>query len=66
MPGKPEVQPQTLFPANQATRFFFEKLKLVLNAKVASLDTIIILKETSSATDSVITISRTATYLILS
>ena len=38
---------------------FFEKLKLV-NEKVASLDTYIILKETSSATDSVFTISRTS------
>ena len=59
MPGKPEVRPQTLLPANQTTRFF-EKLKLVPNAKVASLDRYIILKETSSATYSVITISRTA------
>ena len=38
---------------------FFEKLKLV-NEKVASLDTYIILTETSSATDSVFTILRTA------
>ena len=59
MPGKPEVQPQTLLPANQTTRFL-KKLKLVANAKVASLDTYIILQETFSATDSVITISRTA------
>ena len=59
MPGKPEVRPKTLLPANQTTRFF-EKLKLVPNAKVASLDTYIILKETSITTDSVITISRTA------
>ena len=62
MPGKPEVRPQTLLPANQTTRFF-EKLKLVpvlVLAKVASLDTYIILKETSSATDSVFTISRSA------
>ena len=58
MSGKPEVRPQTLLPANQTTRLF-EKLKLV-NEKVASLDTYIILKETSSATDSVFTISRTA------
>ena len=59
MPGKPEVRPQTLLPANQTTHFF-EKLKLVPNAKVASLDTYIILKETSSATDSVFSISRVA------
>ena len=62
MPGKPEVRPQTLLPANQTTRFFV-KLKLVpvlVLATVASLDTYIILKETSSATDSVFTISRTA------
>ena len=62
MPGKPEVGPQTLLHANQTNRFF-EKLKLVsvlVLAKVASLDTCIILKETSSATDSVFTISRTA------
>ena len=39
---------------------FFEKLKLCTNTKVASLDTYTILKETSSATDSVFTISRTA------
>ena len=42
---------------------FFEKLKLVpvlVLTKVASLDTNIILKETSSAADSVFTISRTA------
>ena len=58
MSGKPEVRLQTLLPANQTPRFF-EKLKLV-NEKVASLDTYIILKETSSATDSVFTISRTA------
>ena len=58
MPGKPEVRLQTLLPANQTT-CFFEKLKLVID-KVASLDTYIILKETSSATDSVFTISRTA------
>ena len=58
MPGKPEVRPKTLLPANQTTRF--EKLKLVPNAKVASLNTYIVLKETSSATDSVITVSRTA------
>ena len=51
--------PQTLLPANQTTRFF-EKLKLCTNKKVTSLDTYIILKETSSATDSVFTISRTA------
>ena len=62
MPGKPEVRPQTLLPANHTTRFF-EKLKLVpvlVHAKVVSLDTYIILKETSSAIDSVLTISRTA------
>ena len=39
---------------------FFEKLKLCNNTKVAYLDTYTILKETSSATDSVFTISRTA------
>ena len=62
MPGKPEVRPQTLLPANQSTRFF-EKLKLVpvlVLAKVTSLDTYIILKEISSAINSVFTISRTA------
>ena len=62
MPGKPEVRSQTLLPANQTIRFF-EKHKLVpvqVLAKVASLDTYIILKETSSATDSFFTISRTA------
>ena len=49
-------------PCSRQTKLlvFFEKLKLVPNAKVASLDRYIILKETSSATYSVITISRTA------
>ena len=55
MPGKPEVRPQTLLPANQ-----LKLLPVLVLAKVASLDTYIILKETSSATDSVFTISRTA------
>ena len=45
MPGKPEVRPQTLLPAKQTTRFF--KAQTCTNAKVASLDTYIILKETS-------------------
>ena len=58
MPGKPEVRPQTLLPANQTTRFL--KSSNLYNAKVASLDTYFILKEISSATDSVFTISRTA------
>ena len=58
MTVKPEVRPQTLLPANQTTRFL--KSSNLYNAKVASLDTSIILKETSSATDSVFTISRTA------
>ena len=51
-------------PCSRQTRLLIcEKPKLVpncTNAKVASLDTYIILKETSSATVSVFTISRTA------
>ena len=58
MPGKQEVRPK---PAPDKPNYsFFEKLKFCTNTKVASLDTYIILKETSSATDSVFTISRTA------
>ena len=49
MPGKPEVQPQILLPANQTTRFL--KSSNLYYAKVASLDAYIILKETSGATD---------------
>ena len=48
-------------PCSRQTKYsFFEKLKLCTNTKVAFLYTYIILKETSSATDSVFTISRTA------
>ena len=48
-------------PCSRQTKLLvFEKLKLCTNTKVASLDTYIILKETSSATDTVFTISRTA------
>ena len=54
MPGKPQTC------SRQTKLLVFEKLKLVpvlILAKAASLDTYIILKETSSATDSVFTIS---------
>ena len=48
-------------PCSRHTKLLvFEKLKLCTNTKVAFLDTNTILKETSSATDSVFTISRTA------
>ena len=49
-------------PCSRQTKLlvFLKKLKLCTNTKGSSLDTYIILKETSSATDSVFTISRTA------
>ena len=62
MPGKPEAPNPAPGKPNYS---FIEKLKLVSNAKVASLDTYIILKETNSATDSVNTISRTAKAMYL-
>ena len=60
MPCKPDVWPKTLLAPGKPNYWFFEKLKLVPNTKVGSLDTYIILKETSSATGSVFSISRAA------